>query len=517
MGNKDDDTKTFNTSEKARDETLDDVLEKIGGFGLYQKWIFVLTCYPYLLAGFFELNPVFILGVPEHRCAIPGYDNDTYKVQGDEHQSLIDLFIPPSTDADTVYDKCEMFHYKNESAAEAWMNETNGRTKIPCNSWVYDKTVFTSTFVSQVDLVCDKQILTANAEMIFYGGMLFGSILSGLLADRYGRKPVMCISGIVMMGSSIGLAWVNDFWLFCVLQFIIGTSILALFMPGYVLSLEVTSPTKRFWPGIVSNYPYSIGLIILTGIAYGCRDWFYIQLYTSLPGIILITYWWLIPESPRWLLSKGRVKEAEDVIRSVAKWNKTEMPAGNVFEKLSVKNEVTNVSFIHLFSRVTMCKISLLVFFNWFAVSVAYFGLALNSYNLGSDLYLNFGLSGSVEFPAYIICTYVAERFGRRVPFSLFMVIGGAACISTVFTISYGSEVITLVLALVGRFCNTVAFSIVYIHSAELFPTVVRNAGIGGGSVFARIGSMTAPYIVTLLETAFLIENRVEQLVLPFL
>jgi hypothetical protein len=54
------------------------------------------------------------------RCAIPGYDNDTYKVQGDEHQSLIDLFIPPSTDADTVYDKCEMFHYKNESAAEAW-------------------------------------------------------------------------------------------------------------------------------------------------------------------------------------------------------------------------------------------------------------------------------------------------------------------------------------------------------------------------------------------------------------
>lgn len=48
-------------------KTFDDVLEAIGGFGLYQKLVTLLTCYPYLLAGFFMLNPVFILGVPEHR------------------------------------------------------------------------------------------------------------------------------------------------------------------------------------------------------------------------------------------------------------------------------------------------------------------------------------------------------------------------------------------------------------------------------------------------------------------
>ena len=75
-----------------------------------------------------------------------------------------------------------------------------------------------------------------------------------------------------------------------------------------------------------------------------------------------------------------------------------------------------------------------------FAVSFAYFGLALNSNNLGLDLYLNFGLSGSVEFPAYIVCTYIAERFGRRIPYSLSMIVGGAACISTVFTLKYASE-----------------------------------------------------------------------------
>ena len=59
-------------------------------------------------------------------------------------------------------------------------------------------------------------------------------------------------------------------------------------------ALELTSPEKRYWPGIVSNCPYCIGLLILTGIAYGCRDWSYIQMYTSLPGVILITYWWYV-------------------------------------------------------------------------------------------------------------------------------------------------------------------------------------------------------------------------------
>ena len=73
----------------------------------------------------------------------------------------------------------------------------------------------------------------------------------------------------------------------------------------------------------------------------------------------------MIPESPRWLLSKGRVDEAEKVIRSAAKWNKAEIPATELFANISVKEEISNVSFVHLFTHKTMCKITLLIFFNW--------------------------------------------------------------------------------------------------------------------------------------------------------
>jgi OCT family organic cation transporter-like MFS transporter 4/5 len=50
-------------------------------------------------------------------------------------------------------------------------------------------------------------------------------------------------------------------------------------------------------------------------------------------------------------------------------------------------------------------------------------------------------------------------------------------------------------LAMVGKLCITAAYGVVYIMSAEIFPTVVRNAGMGSSSGVARVGSMIAPYI----------------------
>ena len=61
-------------------------------------------------------------------------------------------------------------------------------------------------------------------------------------------------------------------------------------------------------------------------------------------------------------------------------------------------------------------------------------------------------------------------------------------------------QVITIVLAMLGKLGAAAAFAIIYVYSAELFPTIVRNAGLGASSCCARIGGMLAPYIADLVK-----------------
>ena len=73
-------------------------------------------------------------------------------------------------------------------------------------------------------------------------------------------------------------------------------------------------------------------------------------------------------------------------------------------------------------------------------MSMVYYGLSLNTGNLGGNFYLNFTISGLVEFPAYTLCILLLNRMGRKWLHCACMVLGGLACLSTVFTSLYASE-----------------------------------------------------------------------------
>merc|ERR550539_1872390 len=158
---------------------------------------------------------------------------------------------------------------------------------------------------------------------------------------------------------------------------------------------------------------------------------------------------------------------------------------------------------VNLVATPEMRKRTLNVFFSWLAVAMVFYGLSFNTKNLGGNRYLSSFVSGFVEVPAVVVIIPALATIGRVKCYCGTFISGGVCC-GLVAILSFALEKGTHVwapvtVAMIGKFLISMTFAIAYLYTAELFPTSVRNVAVGAASTFARVGSMTAPYIVDLL------------------
>ncbi|KAK3752716.1 hypothetical protein QZH41_018689, partial [Actinostola sp. cb2023] len=139
----------------------------------------------------------------------------------------------------------------------------------------------------------------------------------------------------------------------------------------------------------------------------------------------------------------------------------------------------------HLMLAVSLPAAPLLICW-WFVNALVYFGISLNVKNLGGDMYLNFFILSIVELPGVTICWLLLARFGRRIPYSALMLT------------EYRYAILTL--AMIGKSCIMSTFLAIYIYTAELYPTVIRNIAVGASSMMARFGGIAAPFVVLLAD-----------------
>lgn len=86
--------------------------------------------------------------------------------------------------------------------------------------------------------------------------------------------------------------------------------------------MEIIGKSWRAAITILYQIPYSLGHLSLAGLAYMFRNWQHLQVAITLPSIILLSYWWVVPESPRWLIAMGKQKQACKILQTAAKINK---------------------------------------------------------------------------------------------------------------------------------------------------------------------------------------------------
>lgn len=469
---------------------MDKFLEIIGGFGKYQKRTFLFLSLPTVVVSMQKLAWVFLAPKVDHRCRMWWEEENATYPMDDELKKL----SYPWDDQKKAYDQCH--YYSNVTMEPA--ERANNSEMLSCGmNQVYDTSQFRTSAVIDYGLVCDRAWLRATVQSTYMIGMLLGSYILGDISDRVGRKPVFLISLLVMVVVGIGQVVIPHYAALIVLRLLLGASLQGIFLVAYVMSMEMVGKRSRTVVGVVAHGFYSVGFFIAALMAWLITSWHWLQVAMTLPALLFIPYYWIIPESARWLITKRRPEEAKVIMERIAKVNNKQVGESELEEAVNCpSNEEKEVkgTFLDLFRFPRLRLRTLNIFFNWMVNSGVYYGLSLNTSNLGGNPYLNFVISGAVELPGLALATILLDRVGRRIPLSAFLGLGGLCLVSTIF-IPKEMSWLLITLAMSGKLCITASYAIIYTLSAEVFPTVVRNVGMGSSSMVARIGGALAPYI----------------------
>ncbi|XP_076285498.1 carcinine transporter isoform X2 [Lasioglossum baleicum] len=379
---------------------------------------------------------------------------------------------------------------------------------VPCDhGWEYEMSEITSSIVIDFDLVCDHAIYPTIGLVALNTGGPIGVYLFGTLNDRIGRRLSFftCLATLITGGFLTSMS--NSFWTWAATRVVVGLTIPAIYQIPFIISLELVGPNYRSFVTVMTCSFYTMGLCMLAGLTYLIRDWRMLAVTTSAPFLMYILYWWFLPESPRWLLAKGRLVEANAILETLAKVNGKELPA-SFTQKLRQRMMMSRSKseeerlrsgpgVLSLFKTPNMRLKTCLITLNWFANNMVYVGLSYYGPALGNEEHLSFFFSSLAEIPSYMACWVVMDRWGRRWPLCLCMVTAGVSCIATVL-LSSDAVVVTLILFLLSKSAISASFLIIYPFAGELYPTQLRGVAIGFSAYISGLGLIIIPFVTYL-------------------
>ncbi|PWA25441.1 hypothetical protein CCH79_00005093 [Gambusia affinis] len=200
-----------------------------------------------------------------------------------------------------------------------------------------------------------------------------------------------------------------------------------------------------------------------------------------------------IPESARWLLGRGRPKEAKELIRKAAAINKKEIPE-NLLDKVSEEKKVESGGIKMIFTSAVLIKHFFIISFAWFSLNLGYFCLVLNVGKFGLDIFLVQFLFGISEVPAHLLCIWFLEFLGRKKSLLSTLLVAGVVCLLTL-AFPQDSAIAVTTLVTIGKFFLNWAGSVCLVYIQELFPTSIRQTAVSLGSIAFRVAGLLSPLL----------------------
>ncbi|CAB3254932.1 unnamed protein product [Arctia plantaginis] len=486
--------KQFRPAEK--EVTYDDLLSSVGQLGIYQWRLFFSTC-PFFAFGVFAyFSQMFITEVsPNHWCRIPELENMTAIERRD-------LGVPKDNTSRFGYSQCTMYVTNWTAVLEKGQKLNRTWKTVPCRyGWEFNKSEIPyPTIGSDLEWVCEKDSYQATAQAIFFIGCIAGGFFFGWIADRFGRLPAIigsCLAGCV---GGLASTFTKNLGEFAAARFVMGMAYDSCTNISYLLLLEYIGPKYRT---LLANLTFALFfclfMTVLPWVALACGNWKVFSLVTSLPLALSLLAKLFLPESPMWLISKGRVNEAIEKVIIISKINKKEIPTEKINQFRLQASSVTqdnlqNLSWWEIFKRPLVKKMYILTGLEYMCTALLYDGLVRSIGQLDFNFFVSFSLISFTEFPSVLIVAFIMDYIGRRWMCIVVMSIGTIFC----FLVPFVSGVLSLVFAVIARFAVNMGFSAAMQWAPEVLPTSVRGSGVSVIHICAFVSTFLSPYIVYL-------------------
>ncbi|XP_029351494.1 putative transporter SVOPL isoform X2 [Echeneis naucrates] len=361
------------------------------------------------------------------------------------------------------------------------------------------------------------------STMVFLGFMLCG-VLGGYVADRYGRWKVVFGGFVWSAYFSLLTSFAPSYSWFIFLRSLVGCGVAGV-SQGFVLKAEFIPAKHRAFLLPLASMFWMVGsmlIIILGMLVVPVLGWRWMIRISVTPSVILIFLFKFIPESARYQVSAGNVDAAVKTLQWIADMNRSSLPTGQLVEPAE-----TGRGNWRILLSPSLRRTSLLLWFSWFVASFSYYGSVLSSSELleknllcvtniewehpaqrrlsGAPCYcIPFGFAeyqtllisclGEVALVPVNIC--LLNVFGRKMSLAVLQLL--AAIFFMMVNICTTMFGFTLLLFLL-RSLVSMNFNVVYIYTAEVYPTVARSLGMGFCTSFSRIGGMMAPFVAQVL------------------
>ncbi|XP_072933033.1 organic cation transporter protein-like [Epargyreus clarus] len=476
---------------------LDTILvEELGQLGRYQVRVVLLAVLAVIFIGWTTNEFVFTAARIRTRCVIPECEQDG--VTEFEPEWILNA-VPA---AGNSFDNCVRFASVASSRSGHCPAELFDRNRtVNCEGFVYENT---NSIVYDFNLACDEWRRSLIGSVRTFG-TLVAMPITGYMSDRWGRKTVLSI--VVFNGAWLGIVryWANTYIGYVISTFIESTLGSGGFACVYVMLMEVMGPKYRLPTGAILNCSFAVSQVLMALIAWAVPNWRKLTLSLYAPQLTAIAFFWIMSESVRWLMSKGRYDESEKILKQIARVNRTTLSEKSLqmlkdcaeeenrrveLKKLQKTNEPLLI--VEVFRhKAVLCRCIVAPVW-WITMTFIYYGLSINSVNMSGNQYLNYMAVSAVEIPGFWTAVFLMSKVGRKIVLTTAYWICAACQIGYIFMPNdqYG---LSLAVYLIGKYSISTVVTTLYVYTAELYPTKHRHTLFAFCSMIGRIGSIIAP------------------------